>query len=550
MTRPSQQVVETGFSEEPAPAALPKRRGAAFWLIFVAMCVSLFQAAFEGAAVGTALPTIAETLKSDEFVWIGTAYSLSSTASLPMMGGLAQAFGRRPAMLGSIFVFALGSVICGAAVNMNMLIAGRTVQGLGGGGILALSSIIVSDLVSLRERVPGCRTWSVAIASAAVSGGSLAEHGQWRWIFYLNLPISAVAFILVFLFLKSKTPKTSLRQKLASMDWIGNSIVIASSTAICIALTWAGVRYSWASAKVLVPLILGLLGLLGFFFYEATCATHPVVPLNLLNNRTSAAGHRRYIATFINPFIVLSATYYLPVYLQACKGDGPVKSGGIDFLGVSVTLGPIGIIAGIVVAVVRKYRPAIWVGWIFLAVGMGLWSTFGKDDSSGKIVGYEVVASLGSGILYTVTYFPVLSPLPVSYNARALAFFAFIRALQVWGITIGATVLQNNLLDKLPAAFTVNLPEGIQIAYSAIPLIKKLEDQALKDEVREAFAASVRVLWRFMIGAAGIGALTTLAMKEVPLHTYTDDDWALQDGEIARPIPMNALTPGSRTSGS
>ena len=128
------------------------RRGLTFWCIFLSICVSLFLSALEGTAVSTALPTIASDLHADDFVWVGSAYTLSSTAFLPMSGGLAQIFGRRPAMLCALACFALGSGICGGASSMPMLIAGRTVQGLGGGGIQSLSAIVLADLVTLQER--------------------------------------------------------------------------------------------------------------------------------------------------------------------------------------------------------------------------------------------------------------------------------------------------------------------------------------------------------------------------------------------------------------
>ena len=141
-------VETTGASVTPTPPKKDLR----FWLIFASMCICLFLSALELSSIPTALPTIARELQASQFVWVGSAYALSSTAFLPMSGGLAQVFGRRPAILGTMGLFALGSGICGGATSMNMLIAGRTVQGLGGGGIQSLTSIILADLVSLQER--------------------------------------------------------------------------------------------------------------------------------------------------------------------------------------------------------------------------------------------------------------------------------------------------------------------------------------------------------------------------------------------------------------
>ena len=130
----------------------PSKKGFKFWLVFVSMCTCLFLSALELCSVSTALPTIADALHASQFTWVGTAYGLAAAVFHPMSGGIAQTYGRRPALLLTIGLFALGSAICGAANSMNMLIAGRTIQGLGGGGIQSLTTIILADLVTLQER--------------------------------------------------------------------------------------------------------------------------------------------------------------------------------------------------------------------------------------------------------------------------------------------------------------------------------------------------------------------------------------------------------------
>ena len=132
--------------------AAPSKKGLKFWLIFISMCICLSLSALELSSVYTALPTIADDLHASQFTWVGSAYALASTAFIPMSGGLAQTFGRRPATLVTIGLFALCSGVCGGAKSMNMLIAGRAIQGLGGGGIQSLTGIILADLVSLKER--------------------------------------------------------------------------------------------------------------------------------------------------------------------------------------------------------------------------------------------------------------------------------------------------------------------------------------------------------------------------------------------------------------
>ncbi|KZV81303.1 MFS general substrate transporter [Exidia glandulosa HHB12029] len=512
-------------TQTPSPTRV---RGRSFWLVFLSLAISMYQAAF----VGMALPSIAEDLHADDFVWVGSAYALASCAALPMTGGLADAFGRRYALMGSLLLFVIGSTICGAAPDMKALIAGRVVQGLGGGGILALPTIVLSDMVSLQERgtyqgILGL-TWSVAIVTSAVAGGALADSGNWRWIFYLNLPITAVSITLVFAFLRSPVPPGNVREKLKKLDWIGNGIMIASTTICCVALTWAGVQYSWGSAQVLVPLIIGLLGMLAFVYYEIKFAALPLIPFHLLSNRTTIVG---YIATFIAHLTVISIIYYLPVYLQACLGDSPVKAGGVHALGITLTVGPFAILSGISVKVFKKYRPVLTAGWILLLLGLGLYTTLDENSSIGAIVGRELLFGSGLGCLTATTYFPVLAPLELSANARALAFFNFLRSFgQVWGVTLGASILQNELLHRLPKTFTDTLPSGVQVAFAVIPKIKDLPEPVLS-QVRKAFADSVRVIWWAIFGIAVFGGLTHILMREIPLPTHTDDNWALEGSE-------------------
>ncbi|KZW02334.1 MFS general substrate transporter [Exidia glandulosa HHB12029] len=518
----------------PSAPDAPKRRGASFWLIFLALCVSLFQVAFELVGVGIALPTIAQALHATDFVWVGSAYALAATCSLPIIGGFAQAFGRRPVMLASITIFAIGSAICGAAPNMQALIAGRVVQGFGGGGLQSVPTIILSDLVSLRERGTFngflVLTWSAALCIAPISVGTLAEHGQWRWFFYLNVPLSGLTFALVFAFLRLKAPSGSMREKLGRIDWIGNALLISSSTSVCIALTWAGIQFPWTSVKVLAPLILGLVGMFVFFLYDALIAESPVVPFSLLSDRTSASG---YATNFVTAFLVLAIAYYFPAFLQACRGASPIRAGGVDWLGFSVVLGPTGIVAGVVVAKINRYRPVVWTGFVVMCTGIGCWALINENSGMGVIVPLEIVTAMGAGILYTTGYFPVLAPQPISHNAKALSLVAFVRSFaQIWGITIGGAILQNQLIQRLPEAFVSQFPGGVQLSFAAIPLINGLPPD-VKDNVRKAFADSLRVVWYVLLGVSLVGAAISLLMREVPMHTYTDEDFGLKERDLA-----------------
>ncbi|KIO20425.1 hypothetical protein M407DRAFT_29949, partial [Tulasnella calospora MUT 4182] len=344
-------------SEQVPPAtSTPAIGRLQFWLIFVALMVTSFLSAIDLTSVSTALPTIVEDLNGTDFAWVGSAFALGSTAILLLIGGLSQIFGRRPITIGSILLFALGSGICGGATNMAMLIAGRTIQGMGGGGILATSEIVVADMVPLRQRGAYMGAIGAIYAIASAIGppiGGAFSQSNWRWLFYMNLPLSAIALALVWFFLHLKVPQDDLRSKMQRMDWIGNILVIIGTTLTVIALSWAGAKYPWSSYQVLVPLVLGMAFVVGFFVYEAKVPVGPVVPWELVNNRTSFFG---YATTFLHGIVATCIIYYLAVYLQGTLMQSPVKS-GVSAFGLALTITPGAIACGATVSIFNIYRP-------------------------------------------------------------------------------------------------------------------------------------------------------------------------------------------------
>lgn len=210
------------------------------------------------------MPSILENLgSSDVYIWTANAYFLTMTALQPLHGQTANIFGRRSLTLLAVLLFLVGSAISESAVNLDFLIAGRAIQGIGGGGINILIEIIVADLVPQREQPKFIsyiiNGYTVAVILGPVIGGLLAQNVSWRWVLYINLPIAGVAFILVALVLQVRYTKDSARNSLKRIDLGGNALLITFVVAVLIALTWGGDKCSWASWHVLVLLILGLL---------------------------------------------------------------------------------------------------------------------------------------------------------------------------------------------------------------------------------------------------------------------------------------------------
>ncbi|KAJ7166131.1 MFS multidrug transporter [Mycena filopes] len=493
---------------------------------FLAIMVATFLSALDQTAVGTALPTIATALDDTEgdYIWVGSAYAMASTAFIPLSGSLANAFGRKPIMLLCIAFFALGSALAGA--SQRMIIQPFSYLGIGGGGILALTQILVADLVPLSER--GLFQGLIGVVWAFASGGALSSKGDktlWRWLFYLNLPLTVLAFVLVLVFLSVRRPEGSLRSKLAQVDWVGNLIVVVGTVLALIAMSWAGTRYPWRSVEVLVPFILGIVLLAAFVVYEFNVPQHPTVPRDIVGNRTSVSG---LLTTAAHAVVSMSVIYYLPVLFQASFGASPIRS-AVDYLPGSLLGAPSAFLAGSIVTRSKKYRPVNWAGWVIAIVAFGLFSTIRADSAVWKWVIYQILGAVGLGILFSAPIFPILAPLPQNRAGSALALFSFTRALfQTWGITISGTILQNMLQKKLPSTFIAQFPPGFEIAYAAVPLIKDLEGP-LREDVERAFAESMAVIWQTMIGISGLGLLLSLLMEEVPMGTTVDENYALKE---------------------
>ncbi|KAJ7097289.1 iron permease [Mycena belliarum] len=538
---PPQPASNESTKNDSQPNATSKR-GATFWLIFIANLVVDLLSALDLTAVSTALPTIVEHLHGTDFIWVGSAYTIASTAILPTIGGLASTLGRKPILLGFIVIFAVGSAICGAAQSLNMLIAGRAIQGIGGGGCISVTEIIYADLVPLPERGKflgvTASVWALACAIGPPIGGTLASSNSssnsWRWLFFLNIPLCAIAFLLVFLFLKVHTPREGFRNMISTVDWVGLTLLIAGTISITISLAWAGFQHPWSSPQVLVPFCLGfgVFGAFTIFEYKFSFAKVPTIPLFLVTNRTTLSG---YIGTFIHGIVSMAAIFYIPVYFQACQLASPIHS-GVDLLGLAFVIPVLAILTGVSVQVLSKYRPQNYIGWVLIIVGFGLFSLLDEHSSKPSYIGLQIVLGVGLGIIWIGTQFPILAPLPFSNNAHALAFFTFVRCFsQTWGTVFGGTILQNTLKARLPPQFIDTFGSNTQLTYSIIQQIHSFPDE-LRDHVRSVFAEAVKTVWYTMAGISMLGLLSCFLMEEIKLQNALDESWGMEDTTLGGPV--------------
>ena len=271
--------------------------------------------------------TIAKDLHGDAtgVFWIGSAYLVPCAAFQPIMASFSGIYGRSVMLAIALSFFVLGSIVGCAARNMATILAGRVIQGVGGGGLIPLSIMLLTDIVPLHKRAKFAAMIQLGIALGTILGplvgGCFAEYtsqsGGWRWVFYINFPLSAIAGVMLCMCLQFKYVGAQLR----SIDWFGQIIFVAGLSSLLIGLSWGGVQFSWSSYHTLVPLCLGVVGIVVTGLWEYFGATHPFLHLAVLKNRSLMA---IYAATIVQGITVRHSIrrngHYL-TNLHRCMGN-------------------------------------------------------------------------------------------------------------------------------------------------------------------------------------------------------------------------------------
>ena len=323
---------------------------------------------------------------------------MSSSVLQPLVGQSADILGRRIPLFTATSLFALGSGIAGGAHNVAMLIAGRTVQGIGAGAIYMLLDIVCCDMVPLRGRgkyVGLMNAWAgLGAAIGPVVGGAIADS-NWRWIFYLNLPICglALAGIILFMHMKTGAGDTHWKSKIARMDWLGSLIFTPSMIAILFGLIMGGVQYPWSSWRIIVPLVLGCVGWIAFHIQQHF-APNPSIPTRLFKNRTSSTA---YLLSFLTSVLVMVQCYFLPVYFLAAYGATVLRA-GVYFVPFAIGTLSFAIIAGVSLSKFGAYRPIHAASFALSAIGFGLLTLLDGHMPKAGWVFFELIASVGVGM--------------------------------------------------------------------------------------------------------------------------------------------------------
>ncbi|KAK0719157.1 major facilitator superfamily domain-containing protein [Lasiosphaeris hirsuta] len=529
----------TTSPDDPAsPTVNAWARGPGFWRCFVGLCIPILLSAFEGSVVSTALPTISQSLGlGPNSSWVATAFLLASIVCQPLYGQLADIWGRRHLMMIAVFVFGLGSALSGVASSGGILIFGRVVQGLGSGGIDLFAELILCDIIPLQRRghyvAIKAAVYALGTTVGPVLGGVFAE-GDWRWCFYVNIPVCLVALVMMWLWLQvssGTTREKTIVEQLRRVDFVGITLLTASVVLILFALGTGGAAYSWAAPIVLGTAVAGCIGIIFFAVWERVWCPHPIMAPHVFSNRTTVAA---FVITILHGFVTYGFQFYLPPFFQAVLGVSPTES-GVFILPCTLTIVVLAAAGGPLLARFGQYRLMHLSGFILMALGFVLCTVYA--DASDKLVWvvFSFVVGIGSGIIVSTTLPSVLVELTDKENAAATGSWAFLRGLgSLLGVAVPGAAFNAKFSVMLPtiadAGARAVLGNGRAYEHASANFIASF-DPKTKAEIISAFSSSLKVAWIIFLILAVVGFLVTFLERQVKLRMDLDSDFGLKRRE-------------------
>ncbi|WP_166240739.1 MDR family MFS transporter [Paenibacillus turpanensis] len=467
-------------------------------LLIAGLIIAMLFGALEGTIVGTAMPTIVGEFGGlGLMTWLTTAYMLTSTVVVPVAGKLADLIGRRTVYVTGLTIFIVSSALCGMSQNMTELILFRGLQGIGGGIMMPMAMIIIGDMFTGKQRAKWQGVFGALFGLSSVIGpqvgGWIVDAWNWRWVFYINLPVGIIATIFIALAL----PKHQSKGKV-TFDIPGILSMIVGVVSLLLALTFGGVDYPWGSWQILSLFALSVISLLLFVRFESK-AEEPILPIRLFKNRTFTVING---IGFLMSVGMFGAIMFVPLFMQGIVGISPSASGTV-MTPMMITMIAASMIGGQLVHKIGVRNQMI-AGMIVMAAGFFLLTNLGMDTSKLTASSYMVVMGLGMGLVMPLLTLSLQESFPKSELGVVTSSSQFFRQI---GGTFGMTILGAVMNHRSTDLLSENL----------VPMLKQLpaEAQAMTGEMTHLVETNPQQLYSMLLSPETLAKLPEALVQRI-----------------------------------
>ncbi|KAK9326757.1 major facilitator superfamily domain-containing protein [Lipomyces starkeyi] len=489
-------------------------KGLQLLFILLALILSIFMVALDMTIVATAIPKITDQFHSvSQIGWYGSAFFLTVASFTSPWGKLFKYFTLKWTYLAAVFIFELGSLICGVAPNSTALIVGRAIAGLGAAGVASGAFILVAFLAAPEKRpaylgIIGA-SYGISAVIGPLLGGVFTERLSWRWCFYINLPIGGVAAAILVVFFRLpphvKPAEATFREKILQLDPIGIVLIIGSVICYVLALQWGGgLTMPWNSSTIIGLFVgFGLL-LIAFGIDQWWLDERAMLPKRLLKNRYIYQGMLYSFTIAGTYFIVL---YYLPIYFQVIDNVSPIQSGVRNLpLILAITIATVG--SGIGITVTGRPMPFMIVAAVLSTIGVGLLYTLTIGSPSSKWIGYQVLTGLGLGLGFQVPVSAAQATLPQIDIPSGSAMIIFVQTIGgAFLVSAGESAFESTLTKKLRASDPSVNP--LQVIGTGATDLRKVFSPTDMPFILRAYVSGIQTA--FIVAIALAGACTLIA---------------------------------------